>query len=54
MKKAILIIINVLAFLAFFAGIAGIDAGHFLAASIITGISLGWLFLFAYANGREA
>ena len=53
MKKTILTIVNIFAFLAFFVGIAGIDAGHFLAASIVTGISLGWMFLFLYANGRE-
>jgi len=54
MRKAILIIINILAFLAFFAGIGNIDAGHFLVGSLIVGISLGWMYIFLYANGREA
>jgi len=53
MKGTILTIINIIAFLAFFAGIGNIDAGHFLVGSFIVGISLGWMYLFLYANGRE-
>ena len=52
MRRVILTIINLIAFLAFFVGIACVDAGHFLAASFIGGISLGWLLAFIYANGR--
>jgi len=52
MRRVILSLINIIAVLAFFVGIAGIDAGYFLASSIICGISLGWLLGFAFANGR--
>jgi len=51
MKKTLLTIINIIAWLAFFVGALGIEAGYFLTSSIVMSISLAWLWVFLYANG---
>lgn len=54
MKKRVLTVINIIAALVFFIGACGINSDHLLAVGLMMSISLGWLWVFAYANGRES
>lgn len=51
--KTLLKIITVIAALTFFVAACGIDSNHFTAIAITMVVSMGWIGLFLYANGRE-